>query len=108
MLCRQLVDEKRKTEVDCILYNSNLEEFSKLRGDLAVLGFKEVFGNISRNELEWKEDASHRLGIGSFACVYKGIMTKRGSSQPVALKVFHQELNYHNASNVMAEVAVLR
>ena len=108
MLCEQLIDEKRKTVVDCNLYKPNLEEFSKLRGDLAVFGFKEVKRNINRNELEWKEDASHRLGNGSFACVYKGMMNKGGDSQPVALKVCHQELNNDNASDVMAEVELLR
>ena len=108
MLCEQLIDEKQKTVVDCNLYKPNLEEFSKLRGDLAVFGFKEVLCNINRNELEWKEDASHSLGKGSFACVYKGMMNKRGGSQPVALKVCNQELNNHNASDVMAESELLR
>ena len=108
MLCEQLIDEKRKTVVDCNLYKPNLEEFSRLRGDLAVFGFKEVLCNINRNELEWKEDESHRLGNGSFACVYKGMMNKRGGSQPVALKVCHQELNNDNASDVMAEVELMR
>ena len=105
MLCEQLIDE---TVVDCNLYKPKLEEFSKLRGDLVIFGFKEVLNNINRNELEWKEDASHRLGNGSFACVYKGIMNKGGGFQPVALKVCHQELNTHNASDVMAEVELLR
>ena len=108
MLCEQLKDEKLKMAGDCYLYTPNLEEFSKLRGDLAVFGFKEVLCNINRNELEWKEDASHRLGNGSFACVYKGMMNKGGHSRPVALKVCHQELNNHNASEVMAEVELLR
>ena len=108
MLCEQLIDEKRKTVVDCNLYKPNFEEFSKLRGDLAVFGFKEVLNNINRNELEWKEDASHRLGNGSFASVYKGMMNKRGGSQPVALKVCHQELSHHNASDLMTEVELLR
>ena len=73
-----------------------------------MFGFKEVFGNISTNELEWKEDASHRLGNGSFACVYKGMMNKRGASQPVALKVCHQKLNDDHASDIMTEVELLR
>ena len=108
MLCEQLMDEKQKIAVNCDLYKPNLEEFSKLLGDLEVFGFKEVFDHIRRNELEWKEDASHRLGNGLFACVYKGMMNKGGASQPVALKVCHQELNNHNASEVMAEVELLR
>ena len=108
MLCEQLKDEKLKMAGDCYLYTPNLEEFSKLQGDLAVFGFKEVFDHISSNELEWKKDASHRLGKGSFACVYKGMMNKSGGSQPVALKVSHQELNNHDASDVMAEVELLR
>ena len=108
MLYEQLTDEKPKTVVACNLYKRNLEEFSKLGGKLAVFGFKEGFADISRKELEWKEDASHRLGNGSFACVYKGMMNKCGGSQPVALKVCHQELNDHNASDVMAEVELLR
>ena len=108
MLYQQLTDEKRKTIVVRNLYKPNLEEFSKLGGKLAVFGFKEVFADISRKELEWKEDASQRLGNGSFACVYKGMMNKRGASQPVALKLCHQKLNDHNASDVIAEVALLR
>ena len=108
ILCEQLRHEKRKTAVNCNLYKPNLEEFTKLREDFAVFGFKEVVDHISRNELEWKEDASHLLGNGSFACVYKGMMGKGGASQPVALKVCHQELNNHNASEVMAEVELLR
>ena len=109
MLCDQLIHERRNTVVVRKLYTPKLHEFSKLRGYLAVFGFKELFGNISGNELEWKEDAFHRLGNGSFACVYKGMMgDKRGGSQPVALKVCHQELDDHNASDLMAEVALLR
>ena len=108
MLCEQLKDEKQKSAGDCNLYTPNLEEFSKLQGDLAVFGFKEVFDHISSNELEWKEDASHCLGEGSFACVYKGMMNKGGGSQPVALKVCRQKLNNDNASDVMAEVELLR
>ncbi|XP_067035453.1 dual serine/threonine and tyrosine protein kinase-like [Acropora muricata] len=108
MLCEQLKDEKLKMAGDCYLYTPNLEEFSKLQGDLAVFGFKEVLDHISSNELEWKKDRSHHLGEGSFACVYKGMMNKGGSSQPVALKVSHQELYNHNASEVIAEVELLR
>ena len=108
MLCEQLKDEKQKIAVDCGPYQQNYEEFSKLLGDLAVFGFKELLRDINRNELEWKEDASHRLGNGSFACVYKGMMNKGGGSQPVALKVCHLELNTHNASELMAEVELLR
>ena len=108
MLCKQLMDEKRNPVVICNVYKPSLEEFSKLRGDLALFGFKEVFGNISRNELEWKEDAFHRLSIGSYDCAYKGMMNKGGDSQHVALKVWNQELSDDNANDVVAEVKLLR
>ena len=78
---------------------------------MAVFGFTEVFANeISSNELKWKEDASHRLGYGAFASVYKGRMRKPGAHQTmrVALKVCYEALDETNASETMTEVQLLR
>ena len=111
MLCEQLIDETRSQKEIEETYQPIMNEGSKLRGHLAVFGFAEVWANeISSEELEWKEDASHRLGCGAFACVYKGTMRKRGADQPmpVALKVCNKALDVTNASETMTEVQLLR
>ena len=111
MLCVQLIDETRSQEEIEGTYQPIMNEGSKLRGQLAVFGFTEVCANeISSEELQWKEDASHRLGCGAFASVYKGAMRKRGADQrmPVALKVCNNALDETNASETMTEVQLLR
>ena len=109
MLCEQLNNERRETRVIVDLYQPMLETVSELRGNLSIFGLEEVFGNdISNNELDWKEDAFHRLGTGSFAAVYKGKMTKNGCTQPVAVKVCNLELNTTNASDIATEVELMR
>ena len=111
MLCEQLIDETRSQEEIEETYQPIMNEGSKLRGQLAVFGFTEVCANeINSEELEWKEDASHRLGCGAFASVYKGKMRKRGADQrmPVALKVCNNALDETNASETMTEVQLLR
>ncbi|XP_067035396.1 dual serine/threonine and tyrosine protein kinase-like [Acropora muricata] len=109
MLCEQLGDETRGKKQLLDLYQPLLNVASVLRGNLAVFGFKEVFGEeISRKTLDWQEDESHRLGSGAFAVVYKGTMTRNGPIQPVALKVYNKELSAMNACEILAEVELLR
>ena len=109
MLCEQLNDETLGKKQLLDLYLPILSKASGLRDDLAVFGFKEVFGeDISLKTLDWQEDESHRLGCGAFTNVYKGIMTKYGRKQPVALKVYHGALHATNACEILAEVELLR
>ena len=111
MLCEQLVDEKRSQEEIEESYQPIVNESSDLQGLLAVFGFTEVCANeISSEELEWREDTSHRLGCGAFGAVYKGTMRRRKAVQPVlvALKVFNETLDAKNASETMREVELLR
>ena len=111
MLCVQLIHETRSPKEIEETYQPIMNEGSKLRGHLAVFGFTEVCANeISSEELEWKEDASYRLGCGAFASVYKGTLRKRGAHQPmpVALKVCNKALDVTNASETMTEVQHLR
>ena len=109
MLCQQLNDETRGKKQLLDLYQPLLNKASALRGNLAVFGFKEVFGEeISRKTLDWQEDESHRLGCGAFGVVYEGIMTKYGRKQPVALKVYSEALHAMNACEILAEVELLR
>ena len=111
MLYEQLIAETRSKEEIQQSYQPIMNDGSELQGHLAVFGFTEVCSNeISSEELEWKEDASHRLGCGAFASVYKGTMRKRGADQPmpVELKVCNKALDVTNASETMAEVELLR
>ena len=109
MLCEQLNDETRGKKQLLDLYQPILSKASELRGNLAVFGFKEVFGEeISLKTLDWQEDESHRLGSGAFGVVYKGTMTKHGRKQPVALKVYSEALHATNACEVLVEVELLR
>ena len=72
MLCQQLIDETRGKKQLLDLYQPLLEIASVLRGNLAVFGFKEVFGeDVSRKTSDWQEEESHHLGCGAFAIVYK-------------------------------------
>ncbi|XP_015759848.1 PREDICTED: uncharacterized protein LOC107339111 isoform X2 [Acropora digitifera] len=109
MLCQQLNDERRGKKQLLDLYLPILSKASELRGNLAVFGFKEVFGeDISLKTLNWQEDESHCLGSGAFGVVYKGTMTKHGRQKPVALKVYSEALHTMNACEVLAEVELLR
>ena len=109
MLCEQLGDETREKKQLLDLYQPLLNMASVLRGNLAVFGFNDVFGEeISRTTLDWQEDESHRLGSGAFAVVYKGTLTRNGPNQPVALKVYNKELSAMNACEILAEVELLR
>lgn len=109
MLCEQLARETRSQQEIVEQYQPIMNEGSELSGHLALFGFNYVFGNEIRNEeLGWMEDTSHRLGCGMFSAVYEGRMTKEETTQPVALKVFHDALCIKNSSEVMAEVQLLR
>ena len=109
MLCQQLSDETRGKKQLLDLYQPLLNMASVLRGNLAVFGFKEVFGeDVSCKKLDWEEDESHLLGCGAFGVVYKGTMTTNGSNQPVALKVYSEALHALNACEILAEVELLR
>ena len=109
MLCQQLSDETRGKKQLLDLYQPLLNMASVLRGNLAVFGLKDVFGeDICCKTLDWQEDESHRLGSGAFGVVYKGTMTNYGRKQPVALKVYSEVLHAMNACEILAEVEHLR
>ncbi len=109
MLCKQLGDETRSQAEVQKLYEPIMDEASNIRGHLAVFGLKEIrSGDISSDELDWKEDLSPRLGCGAFATVYQGKMRRHGVEQIVALKVCSEILDAKNASLIMAEVDLLR
>ena len=109
MLCEQLGHETRGKKQLLDLYKPLLKMASVLRGNLAVFGFNDVFGEeISRKKLDWQEDEFRRLGCGAFAVVYKGTMTRNGANQLVALKVYKEALDAKNACEILAEVEFLR
>ena len=109
MLCDQLVDETRSKSEITDLYQPILDEGSRLRGQLAVFGIREVrVAYIGNDELDWKEDMSSCLGNGAFGAVYEGMMKRHGGDRvPVALKVRNDILSPTNASDIMAEVDLL-
>ena len=111
MLYENLIAETRSQEEIQESYQPIMNESSELRGHLAVFGVTEVCTNeISSEELEWKEDASHRLGCDAFGAVYKGTMRQHGAVQPVlvALKICNKAIDVTNASEITAEVELLR
>ena len=111
MLLEQLCDETRSKKEIQELYEPILDEADDIRGRLAVFGLKEIrAADISSEELDWKEDASYRLGHGAFASVFKGKMRRHGSDQlvPVALKVCNAFLDANNARMILTEVEFLR
>ena len=109
MLCKQLIDETRSKKEIQKLYQPIMDEGSRLRGHLAVFGMLEVrASDISSEELDWKQDASSRLGCGAFGAVYQGTMRRHGFVQPVALKVCSEVLHAKNACEILAEVELLR
>ena len=109
MLCKQLCDETRSQREITERYRPIMDEGCHLRGRLAEFGFKEVRAtDISADNLEWKEDASSRLGCGAFAVVYQGKMKTNKDHITVALKLYQRKLDVKNASPLMAEVEILR
>ncbi|XP_068736761.1 uncharacterized protein [Montipora capricornis] len=109
MLCEQLYDENRGKKEIIEIYRPLLDNATEFRGNLAVFGFEDVFGeDVNRKTLDWKEDASHRLGSGASGVAYKGTMTKDQHAHPVAMKVYSEALNPRNACEIIAEVELLR
>ena len=109
MLYQQLKDETRSQKEIKELYQPIEDDASEIRGHLAVFGLKEVHaGDISSEELDWKEDESSFLGSGAFASVYQGKMKRHGEERTVALKVCKELLDTRNASLILTEVELLR
>ena len=109
MLCQQLRDENRSQKEIEDFYTPLYQRSLQLRDRMAMFGIKEVRPmDISSNDLEWKDDGSSLLGTGAFASVYRGKLKLREEEQPVALKVWNEELNDSNASAFLAETDALR
>ncbi len=109
MLFQQLRDEKRSQQEIANLYKPLYQRSLQLRKRMAFFGIKEVCTmDISCSELEWNDDRSSLLGTGAFASVYRGKLKQREKWQPVALKVWKDELNDSNASVFLAETDMLR
>ena len=108
-LSRKLLEETRSKKKIEERYQPILIDGSQLRDQLALFGITDVcVVKIDREELEWKEEMSSRLGSGAFAAVYKGTMRRREEVTTVALKVCNGELNADNASEIMQEMKILR
>ena len=108
-LSRKLLEETRSKEKTKDRYQPILVEGSQLRDQLALFGITDVcVVKIDREELDWKEEMSSRLGSGAFAAVYKGTMRRREEVTTVALKVCNEALNADNASEIMQEMKILR
>ena len=108
-LSRKLLEETRSKEKTKDRYEPILVKGSQLRDQLALFGITDVcVVKIDREELDWKEEMSSRLGSGAFAAVYKGTMRRREEVTTVALKVCNEALNADNASEIMQEMKILR
>ena len=108
-LYEQLVDETYLQGQLKDLYRPIMIEGSYLRARLALFGVQEVNTiEINHDELEWKEDTPSRLRCGVFAAVYQGTIRRHGVDHPVAVKVYNEELNAQNATEIIAEVDFLR
>ena len=109
MLCQQLRDENRSQKEIEDFYRPLYQRSLQLRDHMAMFGIKEVQTmDISCNDLEWKEDGSSLLGTGAFASVYRGKLKLHEEEQPVAIKVWKEQLNESNASDFLAETDALR
>ena len=109
MLCQQLRDENRSQKEIEDFYTPLYQRSLKLRDRMAMFGIIEVGTmEISSNDLEWKDDSSSLLGTGAFASVYRGKLKLPEMEQPVALKVWKDQLNESNASAFLAEAETLR
>ena len=109
LLYKQLEADKRTQKEIEQLYKPMWEEGCQHRGQLAVFGLTEVCPDeICLEEIDWKEDMSSCLGVGSFGAVYQGKRTRHGEVQIVALKVCKEELDVNNASKMVDEVKLLR
>ena len=108
-LSRKLLEETRFEKKTKARYQPIFVDGSQLRDQLALFGITDVcVAKIDREELDWKEEMSSRLGSGAFAAVYKGTMRRREEVTTVALKVCNGELNADNASEIMQEMKILR
>ena len=108
-LSRKQLEETRSKKKTKARYQPVLHYGSQLRDQLALFGITDVcVGKIDREELDWKEETSSRLGSGAFAAVYKGTMRRGEEVTTVALKVCNGELNADNASEIMQEMKILR
>ncbi|KAJ7392783.1 hypothetical protein OS493_010440 [Desmophyllum pertusum] len=109
MLCQQLRGEIRVHKEIEDFYEPLCEMSLRRRDSMAMFGIKKVgIVDISCDDLEWKDDGSSLLGTGAFASVYEGRLKLREGKQPVALKVWKDELNDSNASSFLAETETLR
>ncbi len=109
MLCRQLRDDSRSQKEIESFYKPLYQRSLQLRERMALFGIKEVRSmDISCSDLEWSGDRSSLLGTGAFASVYRGKLRQQEKEQPVALKVWKDELNNSNASVFLAETEMLR
>ena len=109
MLCQQLRDENRSQKEIENFYTPLYQRSLQLRDRMAMFGINEVGTmEISSNDLEWKDDSSSLLGTGAFASVYRGKLKLPEKEQPVALKVWKDQLNESNASAFLAEAETLR
>ena len=100
-------DTRSKKEIEDF-YKPLHERILQLGESVALFGIKEVRTDISCSDLEWNHDASSLLGRGMFASVYRGKLKLRKGEQPVALKVWKEELNRSNACAFFAETEFLR
>ena len=109
MLCKHLLEERRSQKDIKDRYQPIMDEGTIIRGILAEFGFKEVRAtDIAADNLNWKQEASSRLGLGAFGAVYQGEMKRDQDSYIVALKLYNDALDARNASLFMAEVQILR
>ena len=109
MLCQQLIDENRSRKEIEDFYKPLYQRSLRLRERMVLFGIKEVRTmDISCSDLEWKDDESSLLGTGAFAYVFRGKLKLQEGEQPVALKVWKEELNYSNASAFLSETETLR
>ena len=109
MLCQRLIDENRSRKEIEDFYKPLYQRSLRLRERLVLFGIKEVCTmDISCSDLEWKDDESALLGTGAFAYVFRGKLKLQEGEQPVALKVWKEQLNYSNASAFLSETETLR
>ena len=109
MLCQQLRDENRSQKEIEDFYRPLYQRSLQLRDRMAMFGINEVRTmEISSNDLEWEDDRGSLLGTGAFASVYRGKLKLPEKNQPVALKVWKEQLNDSNASAFLAEAETLR
>ena len=109
MVFQQLEDDSRSQKDIEDFYRPLYDWSLQLRERMAMFFITEVRAmDISCNDLEWKDDKSSLLGAAAFASVYRGKLKLHEEEQPVALKVWKEQLNESNASAFLAETDLLR